>query len=54
MNNPMASNFRLSTKLAPDTDVESEYMASVYATVVGCLMHAMVCTIPDLTHVIAW
>ncbi|KAL4304503.1 hypothetical protein GQ457_10G014750 [Hibiscus cannabinus] len=50
---PLANHFKLSSELCPKTDKECEEMAKVsYASVVGCLMYAMVCTRPDLAHVV--
>ncbi|KAL4384756.1 hypothetical protein GQ457_15G014670 [Hibiscus cannabinus] len=50
---PLANHFKLSSELCPKTDKECEKMAKVpYASVVGCLMYAMVCTRPDLAHVV--
>ncbi|KAE8681218.1 Indole-3-acetic acid inducible 11, putative isoform 1 [Hibiscus syriacus] len=38
----------------PKTDKEAEDMAKVpYSNAVGCLMYAMVCTRPDLAHVVS-
>ena len=43
---PLANHFKL-----PKTDFEKDEMSKVtYASVVGCLMYAMVCTRPDLTQ----
>eukprot|EP00253_Pinus_taeda_P034717 PITA_34717 len=42
---PLASHFKLSSSLCPNTDEEKDYMSRIsYANVVGCLMYAMVCT----------
>ncbi|KAL4317979.1 hypothetical protein GQ457_18G008540 [Hibiscus cannabinus] len=50
---PLANHFKLSSELCPKTDKECEEMAKVpYASAVGCLMYAMVCTRPDLAHVV--
>ncbi|KAL0440958.1 UNVERIFIED_CONTAM: Retrovirus-related Pol polyprotein from transposon TNT 1-94 [Sesamum radiatum] len=51
---PLANHFKLSSEQYPKTDREIEDMAKVpYASVVGCLMYAMVCTRPDLAHAIS-
>jgi len=51
---PLANHFKLSSNQCPKTDKEVADMAEVpYASVVGCLMYAMVCTRPDLAHVVS-
>ncbi|KAE8705298.1 Mitogen-activated protein kinase kinase kinase YODA [Hibiscus syriacus] len=51
---PLANHFKLSSEQCPKTDKEAEDMAKVlYSNVVGCLMYAMVCTRPDLAHVVS-
>ncbi|GMI71563.1 hypothetical protein HRI_000825600 [Hibiscus trionum] len=48
---PLVNHFKLSTEQCPKTDKEIEEKAKVlYASVVGYLMYAMVCTRPDLAH----
>jgi len=50
---PFASHFKLSSSLCPNTNEEKEYMSRIpYANVVGCLMYAMVCTLPDISHAV--
>ena len=50
---PLASHFKLSAQLSPSTDAEREYMLQVpYSNAVGSLMYAMVCTRPDISHVV--
>ncbi|WJZ90857.1 hypothetical protein VitviT2T_009974 [Vitis vinifera] len=50
----LANHFRLSTNQCPKIDDEVKDMSKVpYASVVGCLMYAMVCTRPDLAHAIS-
>jgi hypothetical protein len=50
---PLANHFRLSTSQCPKTVEETEDMSKVpYASAMGCLMYAMVCTRPDLAHAI--
>lgn len=47
---PIAPNTRLSM-YTPQSDEEKEFMSSVpYASAVGSLMYAMVCTRPDIAH----
>jgi len=51
---PSAINACLSSVLSPQSEVEKEYMSRVpYASVVGSLMYAMVCTRPDLAHAVS-
>jgi hypothetical protein len=51
---PLANHFRLSTSQCPTTVEETEDMSKVpYASAVGCLMYAMVWTMPDLAHVVS-
>jgi len=48
---PLASHFKMSTKLCPSDDKEKEEMSKIpYASVVGSLMYAMVCTRLDITY----
>ncbi|KAJ4724838.1 Retrovirus-related Pol polyprotein from transposon TNT 1-94 [Melia azedarach] len=50
---PLATHFRLSTKQSPTTDKEKEDMEKVpYASAVGSLMYAMVCTRSDIAHAV--
>ena len=49
---PLANHFRLSTNQYPKTNDEVKDMSKVpYASAMGCLMYAIVCTRPDLTLV---
>ena len=51
---PLAPHLKLSSQLSPTTDEEREYMAKVpYANAVGSLMYTMVCTRPDISHVVS-
>uniref|UniRef100_A0A2N9FQZ7 Integrase catalytic domain-containing protein n=1 Tax=Fagus sylvatica TaxID=28930 RepID=A0A2N9FQZ7_FAGSY len=51
---PLANHFRLSGSQCPKNEEEIENMSKVpYASVVGCLMYAMVCTRPDLAHAVS-
>ncbi len=48
---PLAAHFKLSTKLCPSNDKEKEEMSRIpYASAVGSLMYAMVCTQPDIAY----
>ncbi|KAH0743072.1 hypothetical protein KY290_031065 [Solanum tuberosum] len=50
---PLAMHFKLSTRHCPSSDGEKEDMKKVpYASAVGSLMYAMVCTRPDIAHVV--
>ena len=54
MSTPLEKHFKLYVDQCPKTNVEVKYMSKVpYASAVGCLMYAMVCTRPDLTHVVS-
>jgi hypothetical protein len=49
VSSPLATHFKLSTKQSPSTDEEKEDMERIpYASAVGSLMYAMVCTRPDI------
>ncbi|KAL0444104.1 UNVERIFIED_CONTAM: Retrovirus-related Pol polyprotein from transposon TNT 1-94 [Sesamum latifolium] len=51
---PLANHFKLSSEHCPKTDREIKDMTKVsYASAVGCLMYAMVCTRPDLAHAVS-
>ena len=51
---PLANHFHLSTSQCPRTIEETEDMSMIsYASVVGCPMYAMVCTKPDLAHIVS-
>ena len=53
MNVPLASHFKISSGLCPSSVEENDYMSCVpYANSVGSLMYAMVCTRPDISHVV--
>ena len=50
---PLGSHFRLCKDQSPKTDKKIEHMSKVpYALTIGSLMYAMVCTIPDIAHVV--
>ena len=49
---PLATHFKLSSKQSPSNEDEKLYMQRVpYASAVGCLMYAVLCTRPDIAHV---
>jgi len=51
---PLTPHFKLKTTISPTTVVEPEYMTHVpYASAVGSLMYAMVCTKLDLSQVVS-
>ena len=50
----LVNHFRLSTNQCPKIDDEVKDMSKVpYASAMGCLMYAMVCIRPDLTHAVS-
>jgi len=50
---PLASHFKLSKEVCPKTQEEMAYMSKIpYASAVGSLMYAMVCTRPDIAHAV--
>ena len=50
---PLAPHFKLSALMSPKNDAEREYMSKVpYASAVGSLMYAMVCTRPDISQAV--
>lgn len=53
VSSPLANHFRLSSKQSPSTEKEKASMQRVpYASAVGSLMYAMVCTRPDIAHAV--
>lgn len=50
---PLATHFKLSTSQSPTNEAEKSDMQRVpYASAVGSLMYAMVCTRPDIAHAV--
>lgn len=50
---PLGNHLKFSKKQSPQTDEEESYMSTVpYASAVGSLMYAMVCTRPDIAHAV--
>ena len=53
MSTPLGSHFKLSKKQSPKIEEERDYMSKVpYASTIGSLMYAMVCTRPDIAHAV--
>ena len=53
VNVPILVGTKLSTKQCPKTQEEEEDISRVpYASAVGSLMYAMVCTRPDIAHAV--
>ncbi|KAH9743535.1 hypothetical protein KPL70_003339 [Citrus sinensis] len=51
---PLASHFKLSNQQCPKSSEERQEMSKVpYANAVGCMMHAMVLTRPDISHALS-
>jgi hypothetical protein len=50
---PLATHFRLSTVLAPQSE-EEQFMPRVpYSSAVGSIMYAMVCTSPNISQAVS-
>ena len=50
---PLVAHFKLSTKQCPTTDEKKKEMRNVpFASAVGSLMYAMVCTRPNIAHAV--
>lgn len=53
VNCPLANNFKLTRDQCPVNDVEKRKMENIpYASAVGSLMYAMVCTRPDIAYAV--
>jgi hypothetical protein len=53
VSSPLAGHLNISSKQSPTSKKENEEMKKVsYASPVGSLMYAMVCTRPDIAHVV--
>ena len=52
---PLGSQLRLKKKQSLKMEEDKEYMVKVpYTSAVGSLMYVMVCTRPDITHVMGF
>jgi ATP-binding cassette subfamily B (MDR/TAP) protein 1 len=50
---PLGNHFKLSKDQSPKTKLECGYMDMIpYASTIGSLMYAMVCTRPDIAHAV--
>ncbi|KAL5838732.1 hypothetical protein ACOSQ3_015901 [Xanthoceras sorbifolium] len=53
ISSPLASHFKLNASQCPSSEEEKSEMSKVpYASAVGSLMYAMVCTRPDIAHAV--
>ena len=53
VSSPLGSHLKLSSKHSPSSEKEKEEMRKMpYASAVGSLMYAMVCTRPNIAHVV--
>lgn len=53
VNTPLASHLKLSSSHYPSSEKDKKDMSKVpYASTVGGLMYTMVCTRPDITHIV--
>ncbi|KAK8936149.1 hypothetical protein KSP39_PZI013475 [Platanthera zijinensis] len=51
---PLGQQFRLSSQQCPNSEEECQKMLRVsYASAVGCLMYAMICTRPDIAQAVS-
>jgi len=51
---PMSHGMRFSDKQCPSSDEECKHMSKVpYASVIGSIMYAMICTHPDVSYAIS-
>ena len=54
LSTPLVAYFKLLVALSPQIEEEVEYMShGPYASTIGSIMYAMVCTKPDITHVVS-
>lgn len=54
VNTPLATHFKLSGALSPQTVEEVEHMSHVpYISTIGSLVYAMVCTRSDIAHAVS-
>ena len=52
---PLGIHFNLSKEMCPKTQEDIEYMSKVsYSSVVGSLKYAMVCTRPNVAHIVGF
>jgi len=50
---PLGNHFKLSKDQSPKTELECGYIDTIpYASAIGSLMYAMVCTRPDIAHAV--
>ena len=53
MSTPLGSHFKLSKEQSPKTEEERDHISKVsYASTIGSLMYAMVCTRPNIAHAV--
>ncbi|KAJ9672283.1 hypothetical protein PVL29_025766 [Vitis rotundifolia] len=53
VSSPLGSHLKLSSKQSPSSEIEKKELRKVpYASTVGSLMYVMVCTRPDIAHVV--
>ena len=53
VNTPLPSHLKLTKEMCPKTQEEEDKMSKVpYASIVGSLMYAMVCTRLDIAHAV--
>ena len=54
VSNPLASHFKFSKKLCPQTKAKNEQLVRIlYTSVDGSMMYAMVCSRPDIAHAVS-
>jgi len=54
MSTSLATHFRLSAALAPQSEEEEQFMSHVpYSSAIGSIMYNMVCTRPDISHAVS-